>query len=128
MSSVNNIGVNQVLAQIRQLQSQQTPLNHTQDVARTDNNLSLDGLNASQTTRSAEAPGFAEAMTATLDAVNNRQQSAGDLARRFEEGDPSVKLSSVMIEMQKSRIAFEATAQVRNRVVAAYQDIMNMQI
>jgi flagellar hook-basal body complex protein FliE len=43
-------------------------------------------------------------------------------------GDDSVSLSDVMIAGQKANIAFQATIQVRNKLVSAYQDMMNMQV
>lgn len=63
-----------------------------------------------------------------LDTVNSLQQQTTDLQQRVEMGDKSVSLVQAMVAMQKSGIAFQATVQVRNRLVAAYQDIMNMPI
>jgi flagellar hook-basal body complex protein FliE len=60
--------------------------------------------------------------------VNQVQGQASDLATRFERGDPGVELSQVMIESQKASVAFRATVEVRNRLVSAYQEIMNMPI
>jgi flagellar hook-basal body complex protein FliE len=71
---------------------------------------------------------FAQALKAALDRVNGSQQSALGLAQRFETGRGEVALHDVMLAMQKANIEFQAVIQVRNRVVAAYQDIMNMQI
>ena len=51
---------------------------------------------------------------------------AVEVAQGFELGDPSVDLVKVMIASQQSQIALRATVEVRNRVVQAYQDIMNM--
>ncbi|PKO46979.1 MAG: flagellar hook-basal body complex protein FliE [Betaproteobacteria bacterium HGW-Betaproteobacteria-22] len=71
---------------------------------------------------------FAEALKASLDQVNQTQQNAAKLSRNFALGDDSVSLSDVMIAGQKSSIAFQATIQVRNKLVSAYQDIMNMPV
>lgn len=71
---------------------------------------------------------FAAALRASLDAVNDTQQKAEQLGQRFALGDDSVNLSDVMISMQKANISFQATVQVRNKLVSAYQDIMNMQV
>ncbi|MGB7214496.1 MAG: flagellar hook-basal body complex protein FliE, partial [Gammaproteobacteria bacterium] len=49
-------------------------------------------------------------------------------AKRFEQGAPDVSLVDVMVSMQKASLQFEAITQVRNRVIAAYQEIMNMQV
>lgn len=71
---------------------------------------------------------FADALKASLDQVNNVQQKAEQLGQRFATGDDSVNLSDVMISMQKANISFQATVQVRNKLVSAYHDIMNMQV
>jgi len=60
--------------------------------------------------------------------VNELQGAANDLRTRFDMGDNSVDLSQVMIAGQKSSIAFEATVQVRNKMVDAYKTIMNMPV
>ena len=54
--------------------------------------------------------------------------SAGSKAEAFVMGDDKVSLSDTMIAMQKANISLQATVQVRNKVVAAYNDIMNMQV
>jgi flagellar hook-basal body complex protein FliE len=43
-------------------------------------------------------------------------------------GDPNVNLVDVMIASQKASVAFEATVQVRNKMVEAYQEVMRMSI
>ena len=78
--------------------------------------------------KAAERVDFAAALKASLDQVNNAQSKAQQLNQRFALGDDSVNLSDVMISMQKAGIAFQATVQVRNKLVSAYQDIMNMQV
>ncbi len=73
-------------------------------------------------------PGFGSVLKTSLDQVSSMQQSSSEMARAFELGDRSVNLNDVMVSLQKSSIAFQATVQVRNKLVQAYQDIMNMQI
>jgi flagellar hook-basal body complex protein FliE len=60
--------------------------------------------------------------------VNANQKASGDLQKRFEQGDPSVDLPEVMIAMQKSSVSFQAMTQVRNKLVEAYKDVMNMPV
>ena len=60
--------------------------------------------------------------------VNQYQQEAENLATRFEAGEEGISLSSVMVALQKSNISLQAMAQVRNRIVSAYQEIMNMPV
>lgn len=71
---------------------------------------------------------FASALKNSLDQVNGAQVKAEQLGQRFSMGDDSVNLSDVMIAGQKANIAFQATIQVRNKLVSAYHDIMQMQV
>ena len=71
------------------------------------------------------APRFDTAMTEALKAVSAVQDEAGAAAAAFERGD-SQDLASVMIARQKASIAFEATLQVRNKLLGAYKDVMSM--
>ena len=72
--------------------------------------------------------GFADALKATLDHVNQTQQASEKLGQSFSMGDDKVSLSDVMISMQKANITFQGAVQVRNKLVSAYHDIMNMQV
>jgi flagellar hook-basal body complex protein FliE len=71
---------------------------------------------------------FADALKSSLDAVSANQEKAGALGKAFQMGDDRVSLSDVMIAGQKSSIEFQATIQVRNKLVQAYHEIMNMQV
>lgn len=71
---------------------------------------------------------FGALLKSSLEAVNERQQGAAELARSFELGDPKVDLTRVMVEMQKARVSFEALYQVRNKLVEAYREVMSMQV
>lgn len=72
--------------------------------------------------------GFGAALARAIEQVNVTQQEAGTRARSFQTGDPSASLEETMISMQKANISFQALVQVRNRVVSAYHDIMNMSV
>ncbi|XYJ11641.1 flagellar hook-basal body complex protein FliE [Telluria sp. B2] len=71
---------------------------------------------------------FSDALKNSLQQVSNSQKHAEELGQRFAMGDDSVSLSDTMIAMQKSSIAFQASVQVRNKLVSAYHEIMNMQV
>ena len=71
---------------------------------------------------------FGQVLKSALDGVNASQKTARSLSERFEKGDPNVDLSQVMVAGQKANVAFQAVTQVRNKLVSAYQDIMNMPI
>lgn len=71
---------------------------------------------------------FADALKTSLSQVNKAQVEAENLGKSFALGDDKVNLSDVMISTQKANISFQATVQVRNKFITAYNDIMNMQI
>jgi len=71
---------------------------------------------------------FANIMRSGIDQVNQQQQRAGQLADAFERGTPGVELPQVMLEMQKASVSFRALNEVRNRLISAYQEIMNMSL
>ena len=74
----------------------------------------------------ASAPSFGDTLQNALKGVNEAQKNAGALAQAFELGDPRADLARVMVASQQSQVAFRATVEVRNRLVQAYQDVMNM--
>lgn len=86
------------------------------------------GIPAAEVDKSAGSSVFADALKASLEEVNTRSGQAQSLRESFERGDPNVELSDVMVAMQKARVSFEAMTQVRNKMVSAYKDIMNMPI
>jgi flagellar hook-basal body complex protein FliE len=71
---------------------------------------------------------FANVLKSSLDSVAQAQNTAEDMQKAFVLGDDKVSLSDTMIAMQKANIEFQTTVQVRNKMVAAYNDIMNMQV
>lgn len=80
--------------------------------------------------KSAEAgqADFGELLRQSIDKVNQTQKTAGALAEKFEAGDPNVDLTEVMLALQKSSVSFKAMTEVRNKLVEAYREIMNMPI
>lgn len=71
---------------------------------------------------------FADLLKNSLDQVNATQDQARELTEAFAAGKPGTSLHDVMIAGAKANIAFQATVQVRNKLVSAYHDIMNMQV
>lgn len=71
---------------------------------------------------------FASVLKSSLDGVAQAQNQATSMQNAFVLGDDKVSLSDTMIAMQKANISFQTAVQVRNKVVAAYNDIMNMQV
>lgn len=71
---------------------------------------------------------FGGALRESLERINGLQGESAAKAQAFQSGDPDVALHDVMISGQKASVAFELGVQVRNRLVNAYKDVMNMQV
>ena len=71
---------------------------------------------------------FTDLMSKAIDEVNQSQAHAANLAKSLEMGDPQVDIAQVMVAMQKSRVSFQALTEVRNKLLTAYQDVMNMPV
>lgn len=69
---------------------------------------------------------FSDLLKQSIDKVNETQMQAGQLKKAFETGETDTNLSEVMVSIQKASITFEAMVQVRNKLVRAYEDVMNM--
>jgi flagellar hook-basal body complex protein FliE len=83
------------------------------------------GLNGSQGPQGPS--GFGDLVRQTVDKVNANQMQATKIASAYERGE-GVPLTDVVLSMQKSSLSFEATLQVRNKVLKAYEDILNMPV
>ncbi|MDN7736061.1 MULTISPECIES: flagellar hook-basal body complex protein FliE [Burkholderia] len=79
-------------------------------------------------TGAATASGFAGALKASLDRISDTQMKAAGEAKAFELGAPNVSLNDVMIDSQKANIGLQFGLQVRNKLVSAYNDIMQMSV
>ena len=71
---------------------------------------------------------FGAMLKRTLDGVDAAQAQSTTMAEKFQLGDPSVTLEETMVAVQKASLSFQQLVQIRNRVVAAYHDVMNMQV
>jgi flagellar hook-basal body complex protein FliE len=87
-------------------------------------------VTATATPAAGAKPGFdfASSLDSALQSVSQGQAKAEDMQRQFQAENPAVSLEQTMIEMNKSQLGFSAAVQVRNRVVQAYDQIMNMPV
>lgn len=108
----NTINSNMLLTQLRTMASQ----------------AGMQEAPVTEKTNEGQTTDFSELLKTSVEHVNDRSMKAREMVVAFEQGDPNVELSQVMIEMQKARISFETMSQVRNKMVSAYQEIMNMPI
>lgn len=105
----NTINPESILVQMRALaaQAQNKPVN-SQPVEQTDN--------------------FSQLLKQSIDKVNEMQRTGNTNAQAFQKGDPNMQLSEVMVSLQKANVSFTAMVEVRNKLVSAYQEIMNMPV
>jgi flagellar hook-basal body complex protein FliE len=108
---MSNLEIQRIIAQIRDLRAQ-----------------SGAGLAAPAMPASTTQVSFGALLQQGIEKVNAQQQKASALATAFERGAPGVELPQVMLEMQKASVSFRAATEIRNRLVSAYQDIMNMPV
>ncbi|HMQ71390.1 MAG TPA: flagellar hook-basal body complex protein FliE [Rubrivivax sp.] len=107
------------------------PFDFQQAVARA--GLRLDGVSGAPGTSPARGTAsagasFRDAMVKALGGVSDAQVEASRLQREFSLENPAVSLESVMIASEKAKLGFTAAVSVRNRLVQAYTEIMNMQV
>jgi flagellar hook-basal body complex protein FliE len=81
-----------------------------------------------QAPSAAEGGGFSGALKNALSSVSQTQNESARLQREVQMENPNVSLEETMVAIQKAQIGFQATLHVRNRMVQAYTDIMNMQV
>ncbi|MDH3747773.1 MAG: flagellar hook-basal body complex protein FliE [Gammaproteobacteria bacterium] len=112
---MNEISPDQLLSQIRSL---------SKSLHAPPNVVTLESANVSTSTPT----DFSQMLKNTLNAVNDVQQHAGDLKTGFADGTTDASLAEVMIAAQKADLSFRAVTEVRNKLVQAYQDIMNMPV
>ena len=106
---MNEISPQQLLAQIRTLNSE------------------LQGSTVPPA-KTGEASGFGDFLKTAIDSVNASQQTAAALKRDFESERNNADLTEVMVAVQKADLSFRAMTEVRNKLVTAYQEIMNMPV
>ncbi|NQZ31488.1 MAG: flagellar hook-basal body complex protein FliE [Oceanospirillaceae bacterium] len=114
---IERTDINSVLMQMRELKAQAQ--------------LQIPNVNFSakeSEVQNVQKSDFGKLLMSAVDKVNETQMASKNLATAYEKGDPNVELTQVMISLQKSSVAFEAMAQVRNRLVSAYEDVMKMPI
>ena len=105
---MSDIAINQVLAQMRAMQALANPQATPEAVQGQGN--------------------FSTLMQDSIKEVNAAMQESRAMTTRFEMGDPTVSLAEVMVNSQKAGLQFQAVAEIRNRVLSAYKEVMNMPV
>lgn len=83
---------------------------------------------ATPAVEAAQGGGFGDLLKQSIDHVNAAQAHGRSLSNAFVKGEPNVDLTEVMVAVQKASLSFQAMTQVRNKLVQAYQDVMNMPV
>jgi len=107
---VNN-NINQVMNQMKAIES-----------------MAKSQIQQTPATEQSDGSSFAGMMQQAIDQVNQSQMQAKQLGTALEMGDPNVDIAEVMVAMQKSSISFQALTEVRNKLLTAYQEVMNMPV
>jgi flagellar hook-basal body complex protein FliE len=113
---MSQIDVNNLLSQMRQMS------------ARVQMPETAVGAVGPQLAGAPSAGGFGALLRQSIAEVGQSQMQAGKLAAGFERGDPGVDLAGTMVAIQKAQLSLSAMNQVRNKLVDAYKDVMNMSI
>jgi flagellar hook-basal body complex protein FliE len=112
---MSSLEINRVLSEMRALQARVGP-------------PSAARIDAHAAGAAAPASDFAALMKSSVDKVAGMQNEAKALSVAYESGDRSVDLTKVMLEVQKAGLAFRAMTEVRNKLIEAYHEVMNMQV
>lgn len=75
-----------------------------------------------------ESTGFSDLLKQSVEKVNENSMNASKMSEAFVRQDPDVNLAEVMVALQKASVSFQAMTEVRNKLVKAYQEIMNMNV
>ena len=117
----DRVDINRVLLEMRTIRNQAAAFNGV-------GSLAEGRLRETDPMKAPNGPQFGEILAQAVDKVNSIQQQSGSTAKAYVKGDPGVDITDVMIASQQSSVAFQAMTQVRNKVVEAYKDVMNMPI
>lgn len=82
----------------------------------------------SESVQNSNRPDFSQLLNESINQVNGLQKEASNLKVAFETGSKDVDLPEVMVAAQKASLSFEAMTEVRNKLLNAYQEVMNMQV
>ena len=125
MSGVSPIGGNAAMSVDRVMQLRAEILARNEALSRAGTANGLGGPAAAPT--QARPASFADTLESALRQVNDGQNQAAQLSESYERGE-TVDIARVMLARQQASVGFEATLQVRNKILAAYKDIMSMPV
>ncbi len=121
----DRVDINRLLVEMRSLKAQTQVFNKPQGLAAKD--IAPGAVHPGQSVGKSEAPSsFGNLMQKAIDKVNETQQDSATKAQAYTQGNPNVDITDVMIASQKAEVSFQAMVQVRNKLIEAYREVMNM--
>lgn len=123
----DRVDISRLLVEMRSLKAQTQAFQRPQGLGPAELNAGR-GLGTQATEGVKKVPGFGEVMSQAINKVNDVQKASSAMATAYEQGVPGVDITDVMIASQKASVSFQAMVQVRNKLVEAYRDVMNMPI
>lgn len=123
----DRVDINRLLLEMRTIKSQTQAFSQIDPMIQADRVGATNKLAALQEDR-ATGPSFGDMFSQAIGKVNETQQHSASLAKAYETGDPNVDITQVMVASQKASVSFQAMVQVRNKLIDAYRDVMNMPI
>lgn len=120
----DRVDINRLLVEMRSMKSQTQAFHRPQGISPGDIRTAP-GVAVNPTTKT---PGFGDVMSQAINKVNEVQKASSSMATSYEQGVAGVDITDVMIASQKASVSFQAMVQVRNKLVDAYRDVMNMPI
>lgn len=112
---MSDMNVNQLLAQMRVMEAQ----------AKSQITVESPAINE---VNNAQKTDFSEVLVNSINTVNDNLMSAGAMASNFQKGDSGISMAELMVNMEKASVSFQAMTSVRNKLLTAYQEIMNMPV
>jgi len=109
------MNVQQLLAQMRVMEAQ----------AKSQINTDALSVNEMSGVKKTE---FSEVLANSINSVNETSRASSEMAQAFEKGDSNISMAELMVNMEKASVSFQAMTQVRNKLLTAYQEIMNMPV
>jgi len=112
---MSNINIQSVLSQMRAMEAQAK------------SSIGVEAIPVNQVSGTHKTD-FSDVLADSINSVNETVKASGRMAEAFEKGDSNVSMAELMITMEKSSVSMQAMTQVRNKLLSAYQEIMNMPV
>ncbi len=126
----DRVDINRLLVEMRSLKNQAQAFQRPENLAAKDVNQlrpgqagQVNGLGSTD-----KVPSFGEMLEQAVNKVNDVQNTSSQMAKAYELGDPNVDVTDVMVASQKASVSFQSMVQVRNKLIDAYRDVMNMPV